>query len=25
MGFMWSLFSFGLRVILPEGEIFSIL
>ena len=24
MGFMWSLFTFGLRVILPEGEIFSI-
>ena len=25
MGFMWSLFTFGLRVILPEGMIFSIL
>lgn len=25
MGFMWSLFSFGLRVILPEGMIFTIL
>lgn len=25
MGFMWTLFSFGLRVILPEGMIFSIL
>ena len=24
MGFMWTLFTFGLRVILPEGEIFSI-
>ena len=24
MGFMWALFTFGLRVILPEGEIFSI-
>lgn len=25
MGFMWSLFTFGLRVILPEGEIFTVL
>ena len=24
MGFMWALFTFALKVILPEGEIFSI-
>jgi len=25
MGFMWLLFTFGLRVILPQGEIFTVL
>ena len=25
MGAMWSLFTFGLRVILPQGEIFTTL
>lgn len=25
IGFMWSFFTFGLRVILPQGEIFTVL